>query len=294
MHSPFLLHNDNLYQSWRTQKLEYASGNQSKGIDTLFITIDDANNLTSKELESMLEACKQNSLCLYQLSQHTNTDKTAIHKMAKQLGLSQLDNNLCSDDDKLTTITSTAHKGQHEYIPYTNKQLSWHTDGYYNPPKKNINSMLLHCINPAKEGGDSFFLDHELAYIFLRDEEPEYIRALMQADALTIPANVLDGKIIRKEQAGPVFSINNKGGLHMRYSARKRNIEWKQSSPILEAALFLENLLNNCPYIIKHKFKSGEGVICKNILHCRTSFVDSDEPEKKRLLYRGRYYDNLT
>jgi hypothetical protein len=137
-------------------------------------------------------------------------------------------------------------------------------------------------------------MDHEVAYMLLRDENPEYVKALMHPNAMTIPANILDGKVIRETQSGPVFSINKKGGLHMRYSARKRNIEWRQDSPTLEAVSFLEKLLDSdSKYIIKYTLQDGEGLICKNVLHRRTSFVDFDNPTKKRLLYRGRYFDHL-
>ena len=166
--------------------------------------------------------------------------------------------------------------------------------------------MLLHCARPADEGGESKFMDHEVAYILLRDENPDYIKALMQEDVLTIPANVLDGKVIRAAQTGPVFSLNSQGQLHMRYSARKRNIEWKQDTPTLEAVAFIEKLFednsnpssspgssSNSKYIIKHTLKAGEGIICRNALHCRTAYVDSDNPEKKRLLFRGRFHDEL-
>ncbi len=141
-------------------------------------------------------------------------------------------------------------------------------------------------------------MDHEVAYILLRDENPDYIKALMQEDVLTIPANILDGKIIRAAQTGPVFSLNSQGQLHMRYSARKRNIEWKKDTPTLEAVAFIEKLfedgpISNSKYIIKHKLKAGEGIICRNVLHCRTAYVDFDNPEKKRLLFRGRFHDEL-
>jgi hypothetical protein len=128
----------------------------------------------------------------------------------------------------------------------------------------------------------------------LRDVNPEYIKALQHPNAMTIPANVLAGKVIREAQSGPVFSLNSQGQLHMRYSARKRNIEWRQNTPTLEAVEFLENLLaSDLDFIIKYALKAGEGIICRNILHCRTSFEDYAMPEKRRLLFRGRYYDEL-
>jgi hypothetical protein len=154
--------------------------------------------------------------------------------------------------------------------------------------------MLLHCKQPAKSGGVSLIMDHEIAYILLRDEYPDFIRAFMEKDAMTIPANILNNKVIREAQTGPIFTTLDNGQLHMRYSARSRNIEWKQSPPILEAVSFLTKLFeSDSPYILKHTLQAGEGLICRNILHRRTSFVDYEESDKKRLLYRGRYFDTL-
>jgi len=296
--SPFNLENSTEYSRWRASKL-----NRYKEIDEntppyFYLVFQQGKYPTPTELNKVLEYCKKDSLCLYRIKDHAeysaSKSKKIILHLAKELGLTRLDSNICADEDNLTSITQTSHAGQHDYIPYSNKRLSWHTDGYYNTPDKKINSMLLHCAQPAQEGGESLFMDHEIAYLLLRDENPEYVKALMQVDALTIPANILDGKVIRDAQSGPVFSINSQGQLHMRYSARKRNIEWKQNTPTLEAVAFLEELMqSSSKYIINHSLKAGEGIICRNVLHCRTAFVDSDNSEEKRLLFRGRYYDEL-
>ncbi len=297
--SPFMLddiNNEDLnYKNWRTKKLQSTLRYSQSNLSSFIVNIEDATNPTPIELKQILESCDRNNFCLYRIKNKTTDNKNNIHTLAKCLGLFHLDNNICADEDSLTSITNTSHQGQHEYIPYSTKRLSWHTDGYYNPPDRNINSMLLHCAQPAKTGGESLLMDHEIAYILLRDENPKFIEALMQKDAMTIPANILDGKVIREAQSGPVFSINSAGQLHMRYSARKRNIEWEQSSHTLEAVAFLENLLgNSSKYSINYTLKSGEGLICKNILHRRTAFVDFDETDKKRLLYRGRYFDTIS
>ena len=289
-----LLFTDDDYKQWRNKKLNRVSQLLDNEIGSLFVDIPQPDELSPQVKQQILKHCQQNNYCLYKLSNNRADTKNNIHLMAKQLGLVNLDTNLCADTDSLTSITMTTHKGQHDYIPYSNKKLSWHTDGYYNSPSKQVHSILLHCAQPAKEGGESYLMDHEIAYILLRDENPDYIRALTKKDAMTIPANILNGKVIRPAQTGPVFSLNSNGGIHMRYSARKRNIEWKQNNSTLEAVAFLENILNSDnQFIIKYKFKAGEGIICKNILHRRTSFVDFDDPTKKRLLYRGRYFDQV-
>lgn len=297
--SPFLLNNHQAYKLWREMKLRNTPDYRQTDPDTLIFEVSEPGSLSNNDTRHLLTACHNNSMALYRFKNLEHNNKGYVHRFAQQLGLQRLDNNLCADSDKLTSITKTDHPGQHEYIPYSNKRLSWHTDGYYNKPENQINGMLLHCASPAKEGGESLLLDHEIAYLLLRDENPAYIEALMQKDAMTIPANILEGEIVRAEQSGPVFSVNTMGKLHMRYSARQRNIEWKQNAHTLEAVAFLQNLwkeasTGNSPYILRYTLQAGEGLICNNILHCRTAFVDFDDPSKKRLLYRGRYYDHVT
>ncbi len=289
-----LMADNSSYHEWRSYKLSNTPNYADTDPSSHFINIDSAGTPSPLEIQRVLDACSKNSLALYRINDKSSNNKQCIHALAKHLGLSKLDSNICADDDSLTSITHTSHQGQHNYIPYSTNRLSWHTDGYYNTPEQSINAMLLHCVTPAKEGGESLLMDHEIAYILLRDENPEYINALMQADAMTIPANILNGRVIRETQTGPVFSINHAGQLHMRYSARKRNIEWKQTPHTLEAVAFLEALLeSDSKYIIKYTLKTSEGLICRNILHRRTAFVDFDATDKKRLLYRGRYLDTL-
>ncbi len=293
MASPFDLSDTYSYQKWRNMKLCQAL-NYQNDLNELFVTIHNCQAPSTHEVDQVLNNCLRYSFSFYRLNNESNNQKAHITQFVTQLGLKKLDANICADKDKLTSITQVTHKDQHNYIPYSNKRLSWHTDGYYNRLNKQINAMLLHCKHPAKSGGASLIMDHEIAYILLRDENPEYIRAFMDIDAMTIPANILNNKMIRKAQTGPVFSVLSNGQLHMRFTARTRNIEWKQSSPTLEAVDFLTNLLNsNSPHIIKYTLQAGEGLICRNILHRRTSFVDYEESYKKRLLYRGRYFDTL-
>jgi len=291
--SPFSLSNDTTYQRWRENKLNKFTND----IASLVIEIDDIAKLDKQQRDDLLKQAAFYNMAFYRFTNPAPDDainKKKVHLLAQQLGLQRIDKNICADEDKLTSITVCEHQGQHNYIPYSNKRLSWHTDGYYNKPNNQINGMLLHFEQHAKTGGESLLLDHDLAYILLRDENPDYIKALMHPNAMTIPANILNGKEIRAEQTGPVFSIHSSGNLHMRYSARLRNIKWRNDTPTLEAVAFLQALWKNgSPYILRHTLQAHEGVLCNNVLHCRTAFTDSDDPQKKRLLYRGRYLDRV-
>ena len=288
--SPFNLNELNTYQTWRNKKLSaYPLLPES-----LLVTIEDPENPCETEIAQLQQICREHNLALYHFAQGDGRSKRHVHRLGHKVGLFRLDSNLCADEDSLTSLHVTSHAGQHDYIPYTNKPLSWHTDGYYNLPEEQIHGMLLHCAQPALEGGESWLMDHEIAYILLRDANPDYIHALMHPNAFTIPANILNGEIIRPEQSGPVFSVTAAGHLHMRYSARQRNVIWRDDPMTREAAEFLLNLWQqDSPYKIRYTLQAGEGLLCNNVLHNRTAFKDSDDPTQTRLLYRGRYFDRV-
>ncbi|MDD4882283.1 MAG: TauD/TfdA family dioxygenase, partial [Gallionellaceae bacterium] len=122
---------------------------------------------------------------------------------------------------------------------------------------------------------------------------PEFIRALMAPDAMTIPARVdeIDGE--RPAEPGPVFLVDPaSGGLHLRYTARTKSIAWKDD-PVTQAAVkAIEDLLASQPAgWFRLKLQPGMGLLCNNVLHTRDGFTDT--PERRRLLYRARYHDRI-
>ncbi|MBA1330472.1 hypothetical protein QQ73_04595 [Candidatus Endoriftia persephone str. Guaymas] len=69
---------------------------------------------------------------------------------------------------------------------------------------------------------------------------------------------------------------------------------WKDDPLVKEAVSWLENLLNgDSPYIYRGTLQSGWGLLSNNVLHDRSGFEDDDDPAKKRLLYRARYFDRI-
>ncbi|WP_052314942.1 hypothetical protein [Thiocystis violascens] len=76
--------------------------------------------------------------------------------------------------------------------------------------------------------------DHEIAHLLLRDQCPRHIEALDHPEVLVIPANLQDGRAIRPDSVGPVFSVR-RGRLRLRYSARGRNVRWRDP-PATDAA----------------------------------------------------------
>ncbi|HHJ14685.1 MAG TPA: taurine catabolism dioxygenase TauD [Gammaproteobacteria bacterium] len=288
--SPFDPAADRAYAAWRERKLAGWPADPAAGQ----VEIARADAPTAAELDALRQQLRRTNVALYRLAPGSPSDKDAIRQLGRALGLVRLDNNLCADDDGLTSLTVTQGRALGEYIPYTNRPLNWHTDGYYNSLDRQIRGIVLHCAQPAAEGGENAFMDHEIAYIRLRDENPDYIRALMAPDAMTIPPNVQNGRELRPARTGPVFSVDANGHLHMRYSARARNVEWRHDSVTQEAAGRLLALFQqDSAFIFRHRLEAGEGVISNNALHCRTGFSDAPDGPA-RLLYRARYFDRVS
>jgi len=285
--SPFSLEDDAAYRIWRQQKLE-----QRPGLEELFVPVENPFELSAREKAKIRDLCRRCNAALYKVSDnYPFDDKELVHRLGLQFGLSRLDDNLRADEDDITSLAVTEQQGN-QYIPYTNRPLSWHTDGYYNTPEKQVRGIVLHCASPATDGGDNSLIDHELVYIRLRDENPAYISALMHPGAMTIPPNVESGAEIRGACTGPVFSVDAlTGSLHMRYSARKRNIIWGDDALTREAADWITQLLEIDELTYRYRLKAGEGLICNNILHRRSGFEDSQD--QKRLMFRARYYDRI-
>jgi hypothetical protein len=288
--SPFSLDNEAAYRRWRDAKLSAYPGTT----DALVVEIRDPSNLTAAETQAMLGICRKTNMVLYASRQGGREDKAMARALGEQFGLRRLDNNMLADDDGITSLQVVAGKSERGYIPYSNRRLLWHTDGYYNAPEARIRAFVLHCVSPAAEGGENRLLDHEIAYILLRDARPDCLRALMQPDAMTIPANTESGEQTRAASVGPVFSTDAAGNLHMRYTARTRSIEWKQDAATHAAVSFLEQLLaGDSPYIFRHRMAAGQGLVCNNVLHNRTAFTDDVDKGIARLVYRARYYDRI-
>jgi alpha-ketoglutarate-dependent taurine dioxygenase len=152
---------------------------------------------------------------------------------------------------------------------------------------------VLHCVSSASTGGENRLMDPEMAYLLLRDENPDFIAALSKPAAMTIPAREDEHGVARAAQSGPVFSVDPASGeLHMRYTARTRSIEWQQDAVTLAAVNRLEQLLaSDSPYIYRLRLEPGMGVLCNNVLHDRMAFLDN--PAHPRLLYRARYHDRI-
>ena len=278
------------YARWRAAKLAEAP----RDMAAVTVTLEDVSRPADQELEALQACCRRANLVRFRSRRLPERPAQALQSLCTALGLTRLDRNLCAEPSGISALTVDGD-ARGAYVPYTNRPLSWHTDGYYNPPARQVRAWALYCAQAAAEGGENECLDHELAYLLLRDRDPGLIAPLMAEDVLGIPANRQGGECLREEQWGPVFSLSPEDGrLHMRYSARQRNILWRRDPLVDRAVAALGRLFaTDNPYILRCRLAPGEGLLSNNVLHRRTGFRDDPAGGRKRLIYRARYHQRI-
>ena len=252
------------------------------------VDIADPTTLNHQELAKLRERVAVANFAHYRCAQAVND--TAVLALCHQVGLKNLHQSVVTAG--LTKIeVSPGSKAR--YIPYTNSELNWHTDGYYYPETYPVRAMLLHCVRPALEGGATELINHEIVYALLAQTNPDYVAALSQADVMTIPANSQAPDGPRQAQSGPVF-WQDPGHIYMRYTTRRHNIQWRQDPLSHEAVEALAEILRQRTDLVFHRqLGPSEGVLSNNTPHRREPFQDSTERGRGRLFYRGRFHDNI-
>lgn len=258
-----------------------------------FVEISDLSNPSDSERAELMRRCGATNLALYQTDPVVDP-RTVLRDFADAFGLRIAETHRSAGGDGIVALHESDALGQKGYIPYSKRGMNWHTDGYYNAPCEQISAMVLHCAQPAGEGGANQFLDPTIAYIRLMDENPDYVRALMHPQVMLIPENREADGSLRPVSIGPVFYPDpDTGALQMRYTARTRSIEWRNDALTQEAVAFLRQVLEAPdPLTISLRFAAGQGVLCNNVLHDRTGF-DPNAAASSRLVYRVRFHNRV-
>ena len=291
--SPFLLENESEYRQWKSNKLE-----RYKNVNPVeLVSVSGHAALSDESLTSLAVQIRTFNFAIFATDTPGSTYSIEdFLAFGNQLGLHRLDASLGADPDGVTSLSAVdASDHRSRYIPYTPRALNWHTDGYYNPSSRRIDAFSLYCVRPAPRGGGNFMLDHEMIYMRIRDTDPDLIMALMDPRVMVVPANIKNDREIRPAESSPVFLVDrDTGALNMRYSARPRNIEWKSDDLSRRAIVLIRELLHDSEDAVELSLQSGQGIVCNNVLHGRTAYVDGTVAETSRLFYRARYHDAIT
>ena len=276
------------YREWRAARLDQYPA----CVDELLVDIGGLTHMDKQERAAIKASILRANMAIYTCRDEA-ADRAAIKAFASQFGLSRLDHHLCANDDGVSELTVATDGKRGGYVPYSSRSLSWHTDGYYNDASRLVRAVVLHCAQDAATGGQNAVLDPEIAFIRMRDADPAFIAAFEHPECMTIPANNDSQGEIRPAVSGPMFSYDGPdGALHMRYSARKKNIQWRDDPATTAAREFLSDFLaDEQGPVLNYRLRPGQGLISNNVLHNRTSFDDASA--QPRLLYRARYFDRV-
>jgi len=278
------------YQDWRAARIAASESAAGLGI----VTLDNLANPSDSQISEIIRRIRESNFALYEAPESSDL-RADLRKFVDHFGLRIAERHRSAGEQGIVALTETNAPSQRGYIPYSKRKMGWHNDGYYNAPEERISAMVLHCANPAENGGINQLLDNNIAFIRLMDENPAYIKALMHPEAMTIPENREEDGSIRPVSIGPVFYPDPEtGALQMRYTARTRSIEWRDDALTREAVAFLQETLEGPdPLTISVRFKAGQGVLCNNVLHDRTGF-DAEKVEKSpRVMYRVRFNNRV-
>lgn len=277
------------YRRWRADKLKRARRCLAQPV----VEIDDPAHLTAAEWSALRERVEAVNFALYRTA--AAFDHAALKRLCRQAGLARLAANPFAEASGISEIRAAARgESRRAYIPYSDRALDWHTDGYYHPPGRPINGFALHTLRAAPRGGENQLLDHELLYLLLRDRVPALVACLFVDDVLTIPPGAEADGSRRPAQTGPVFWVCG-GRLRMRFTLRRRHVCWKESPQVRAVLAEIKSILNDpdSPFVLTRRLRAGEGVICNNVLHNRAAFTAPADGQPGRLVLRARFYDRI-
>ena len=278
----------NAVSRWCDARREaHAAGGAADWID-----IEDPYRLRAAERDAIAGRCARFNLALYRFARG-GSDPEAVSAFASSMGLERRDPTLGADRRGIASLRVVRNEHGPEMIPFTSRALNWHTDGYYNAPAQPVRGVLMHCATPAVRGGDNTLLDPDLVYAALHERNPALVETLAHASAMTIPAHEAEGARVRPARTGPVFRfLDDPAGLHMRYTMRTRSIRWRPTADTARAVAALEETIASLSaHRVQVRFEAGEGVICNNVLHRRSAFVDGEAEDSRRLMLRIRSFD---
>ncbi len=161
-------------------------------------------------------------------------------------------------------------------LAYTPLGLAAHTDNPYREPCPTV--QLLHCLQAAREGGASRFVDGFAAAEWLRTEAPDHFRSLTTTD-VTFRFHTDD---VDLRASRPLIEIDRSGQVRA-VSVNNRSMEPPQLSPGASARFYAAyrsfvDLLERPDFAIEISLRPGDLVAFNNrrVLHGRRAFSNTE------------------
>ena len=146
----------------------------------------------------------------------------------------------------------------------------------------------------AATGGENALLDHEIAYLLLRDADPRYVAALMQPDAMTIPARTDDDRrrARRRDRPGVLRGSGRRRAAHALHRAHAQHrMEGRRGG---RAAAAAPRAAARRPVAVRlPRDAAARAWGCCATTCCTTGRDSPTHPARPRLVYRARYHDRI-
>ena len=136
----FDLSEDWAYRAWRERKL--ASYPQAP--EQIAVTVESLARPSFNERAAIRRLCESANMALYRTAPGGD-DRAALRDFGAAFGLRVAEDHRSAEQDGIVRIEVVGGGGRLGYIPYTDRPINWHTDGYYNfhGPDHCIQAMLL-------------------------------------------------------------------------------------------------------------------------------------------------------
>lgn len=286
------------YENWRQKRLTESS---TTGPPAVALTIEAAQSqqpmapdpaFNADALRCMVRQIRVHGFARYRLGDEAGVSerRQQLARLATALGLRRADPGIIADDDTLTLLEHQPGSPLARFPPYSDRTLNWHTDGYYSAMDQEVRAFLLHCLQPASEGGELTLLDPELLLIALYDQDPTLVDRLTAPDAMTVPGNTDEQGHRRPDTTVPVIFAYNDKALGMRFTTRSRNIRWKNEQTHAASQKVSAIIDELAPKHVRLRLNRNEGIVCRNLLHRRGRYRDAASAKRRQIL-RGRYLD---
>lgn len=240
-------------------------------------------------LQTLCEQVKLNGFVHYAWTECPENTEHAVSAMLHQLSLGNGDSGVIRDSGTLSLLQDMSGTPQGKFPPYQSKKMNWHTDGYYNALHDTVRCFTLHCVEPAKEGGELVLLDDNLLILALLQDDPVLIEHLSHPESMTLPGNQDNVGHNRPDRAVPMIQRHADGALTLRFTTRTRNIQWRCNETQAAAQRASELIEANASLQVRVKLQKGEGIVTRNILHARETFHDTPGQTRRQML-RGRFH----
>ena len=226
----------------------------------------------------LVRRCRRDNMAIY-ASRVTDEDKEVPRRLGAQLGLATLDTNFLADEDGITRIAVTRRQGEGGASFPTPRTASAGTPtATTTRPELRIRAMLLHCVRDAASGGDTALLDHELAYLLLREDDPG---PRARADAARRPHDPgARGRRRRgaRRRLPARCSPSTRPRATCTCATPRGRAAWpgRTTRPPRRRPRACSQILDgDADCVLRTRLAPGMGLVCNNVLHERSAFEDA-------------------